>query len=143
VETLNGATHLNDDIVPLIFDDQGRVCTFQLDRFASLFKSCNPDLQKLYADLPTPSMDRGDGKSLYQLSGPDATLYPIGKVQWLQSNGIQLDLDKSCNKSIGLLLHNLIGRGVIQKLVGPNHLAMIATLVEQASVPTTLRRMAT
>jgi hypothetical protein len=132
-ESLKGAVHLNDDIVPLIFDNQGRVCTFQLDRFASLFDSRNPDLREFYSGLPAPRMNRRDGKSLYQLSGPDAALYPISRMQWLQNNGSESDLDTSCNKSIGLLLHNIIGRGVVQKMAGKNHLLIIAKLLEQAN----------
>jgi hypothetical protein len=141
METLKGAVHMNDDIVPLIFDDHGRVCTFQLDRFANLFENNRSSLQAFYADLPGSHMARRDGKFLHQLSRPDATLYPVGRIQWLQSNRIGLELDTISNQSIGLLLHAIIGGGKVQKVVGRVHLEILAQLLRQISTPCQVQRV--
>jgi hypothetical protein len=142
IEALTGAVHVNDDIVPLIFDDQGRVCTFQLDRFANLLDNSNSILRELYAGLPASHMARRDGKFLYQLSCPDGNLYPLGGINWLQGNGNERQLNKTSNQSIELLLHSIIGRGEVQKLVGRRHLEIIAQLLEQISTPCQVQRVA-
>lgn len=132
-EALEGALHLNDDVVPLCFNSEGQVCTFQCDRSASLLVEQNGSVCGLGEGLLPQSSHgrRSDGKSLYRLSPASSELYPVEFLGHLTRQGALSGYEVSSSECVRLLLQSTLGHRLIPNKPPRKHITLIAALVQQ------------